>query len=207
MLSCSIWVWAPSFWMGGGPESCVYGADVAVRPFTAHRTHDRRSQWVIKRWLKEIGWQSVVRCTLLCKYFIGRNRGWVLQVFFCIEVDAKVPWTLGRQLLQTDITLEQQRRGPHTPVVSVNSSMNRSNQSFYPSRSAPYCPQRREILWCLRRRRITDVTTLWEPKARFSHVHWVTRNNGKYRGCNARVLLLDCRLVCQGTPTSTSITH
>ena len=35
MLSCSIWFSAPSFWMGGGPESrCVgrvYGADGAVR--------------------------------------------------------------------------------------------------------------------------------------------------------------------------------
>jgi len=35
MLSCSVWVSAPSFWMGGGLESrCVgrvYGADGAVR--------------------------------------------------------------------------------------------------------------------------------------------------------------------------------
>jgi len=35
MLSCSIWFSAPSFWMGGGLESCcvgrVYGADGAVR--------------------------------------------------------------------------------------------------------------------------------------------------------------------------------
>ena len=35
MLSCSIWFSAPSFWMGGGPESrCVgrvYGVDGAVR--------------------------------------------------------------------------------------------------------------------------------------------------------------------------------
>ena len=35
MLSCSIWFSAPSFWLGGGPESrCVgrvYGADGAVR--------------------------------------------------------------------------------------------------------------------------------------------------------------------------------
>jgi len=35
MLSCSIWISAPSFWMGGGLEShCVgrvYGADGAVR--------------------------------------------------------------------------------------------------------------------------------------------------------------------------------
>ena len=34
MLSCSIWFSAPSFWMGGGLESCcvgrVYGADGAV---------------------------------------------------------------------------------------------------------------------------------------------------------------------------------
>ena len=34
MLSCSIWFFAPSFWMGGGPESRsvgrVYGTDVAV---------------------------------------------------------------------------------------------------------------------------------------------------------------------------------
>jgi len=34
MLSCSIWFSAPSFWMGGGLESCyvglVYGADSAV---------------------------------------------------------------------------------------------------------------------------------------------------------------------------------
>ena len=45
MLSCSIWLSAPSLWMGGGLESrCVgrvYGADVAVRrtatsvPYTA----------------------------------------------------------------------------------------------------------------------------------------------------------------------------
>jgi len=35
MLSCSIWLSALSFWMGGGLESrcvgCVYGADGAVR--------------------------------------------------------------------------------------------------------------------------------------------------------------------------------
>jgi len=35
MLSCSIWFFAPSFWMGGGLEiGCigrVYGADGAVR--------------------------------------------------------------------------------------------------------------------------------------------------------------------------------
>jgi len=34
MLSCSIWFSAPSFWMGGGLESCcvggVYGVDGAV---------------------------------------------------------------------------------------------------------------------------------------------------------------------------------
>jgi len=34
MLSCSIWFSAPSFWLGGGLESCcvgrVYGADGAV---------------------------------------------------------------------------------------------------------------------------------------------------------------------------------
>jgi len=34
MLSCNIWFTAPSFWMGGGLESCcvgrVYGADGAV---------------------------------------------------------------------------------------------------------------------------------------------------------------------------------
>ena len=34
MLSCSIWFFAPSFWIGGGLESCcvgrVCGADVAV---------------------------------------------------------------------------------------------------------------------------------------------------------------------------------
>ena len=34
MLSCSVWFSAPSFWMGGGLESCcvgrVYGADGAV---------------------------------------------------------------------------------------------------------------------------------------------------------------------------------
>jgi len=40
MLSCSVWFSAPSFWMGGGLESCcvgrVYGADGAVRlaPYT-----------------------------------------------------------------------------------------------------------------------------------------------------------------------------
>jgi len=46
MLSCSIWVSAPSFWMGGGLESrCVgrvYGADGAAR-HQPHRTHDLRS--------------------------------------------------------------------------------------------------------------------------------------------------------------------
>ena len=35
MLSCSIWFSAPSFWKGGGLESCcvgrVYGVDGAVR--------------------------------------------------------------------------------------------------------------------------------------------------------------------------------
>jgi len=35
VLSCSVWISAPSFWMGGGLESrcigCVYGADGAGR--------------------------------------------------------------------------------------------------------------------------------------------------------------------------------
>jgi len=43
MLSCSIWFSAPSFWMGGGLDSCcvgrVYGADGAV----PCRKHDLRS--------------------------------------------------------------------------------------------------------------------------------------------------------------------
>jgi len=42
MLSCSIWLSAPSFWMGGGLESCCVGrvcdADGAVHH--PHRTHD-----------------------------------------------------------------------------------------------------------------------------------------------------------------------
>ena len=45
MLSCSIWFSAPSFWMGGGPESrCVdrvCGADGFVHH--PHRTNDLRS--------------------------------------------------------------------------------------------------------------------------------------------------------------------
>jgi len=45
MLSCSIWFSAPSFWMGGGLESCcvgrVYGADGARHH--PHRTHDQRN--------------------------------------------------------------------------------------------------------------------------------------------------------------------
>ena len=45
MLSCSIWFSAPSFWMGGGLESCcvgrVCGVGVAVQH--PHRTHDLRS--------------------------------------------------------------------------------------------------------------------------------------------------------------------
>jgi len=52
MLSCSIWLSAPSFWMGGGGlESrcmgCVYGADGAMRLASCrhhlHHTHDPRS--------------------------------------------------------------------------------------------------------------------------------------------------------------------
>jgi len=43
MLSCSIWFSAPSFWVGGGLESCcvsrVCSADVAV----PHCTHNLRS--------------------------------------------------------------------------------------------------------------------------------------------------------------------
>jgi len=46
MLCCSIWFFAPSFWMSGGLESrCVgrvYGADGAARHHP-HRTHDLRS--------------------------------------------------------------------------------------------------------------------------------------------------------------------
>jgi len=42
MLSCSIWFSAPSFWMGGGLESCcvgrVYGADGAVARHNPHRS-------------------------------------------------------------------------------------------------------------------------------------------------------------------------
>ena len=46
MLSCSIWFSAPSFWMGGGLESCcvgrVYGVDGAVHSTirTVHTTYD-----------------------------------------------------------------------------------------------------------------------------------------------------------------------
>jgi len=46
MLSCSTWFSAPSFWMGGGLESCcvghVYSADGAVHStiYHLHRTHD-----------------------------------------------------------------------------------------------------------------------------------------------------------------------
>jgi len=47
MLSCSVRFSAPSFWMGGGLESCcvgrVYGADGAVRRYYTHRKHDLRS--------------------------------------------------------------------------------------------------------------------------------------------------------------------
>jgi len=49
MLSCSIWFYAPSFWMGGGLESrCVgrvYGADGALRlaRHHPHRKHGRRN--------------------------------------------------------------------------------------------------------------------------------------------------------------------
>jgi len=43
MLSCSIWFSAPSFWVGGGLESCcigrVYGADGAVRLIARHHPH------------------------------------------------------------------------------------------------------------------------------------------------------------------------
>jgi len=42
MLSCSIWFSAPSFWIGGSPESLcvgrVYGADGAMR-FARHHLH------------------------------------------------------------------------------------------------------------------------------------------------------------------------
>ena len=47
MLSCRIRFSAPSFWMGGGVESCcvgrVYGADAAVARHHLHRTHDLHS--------------------------------------------------------------------------------------------------------------------------------------------------------------------
>jgi len=43
MLSCSIWFSAPSFWMGGGLESCcvgrVYGADGAHGTARHHTTY------------------------------------------------------------------------------------------------------------------------------------------------------------------------
>jgi len=38
MLSCSIWFSAPSFWMGGGLESCCVG-----RVYGVDGTHDLRS--------------------------------------------------------------------------------------------------------------------------------------------------------------------
>jgi len=47
MLSCSIWISAPSFWMGGGLEiryvGRVYGADGAVR-HRPHHTHDPQTR-------------------------------------------------------------------------------------------------------------------------------------------------------------------
>jgi len=47
MLRCSIWFYAPSFWMGGSLDSrCVgrvYGADGAVALHHLHCTHDLRS--------------------------------------------------------------------------------------------------------------------------------------------------------------------
>jgi len=59
MLSCSIWFSAPSFWMGGGLESCcvgrVYGADGAVQlnrtePLTTLGSSPRvvRGKWLLK---------------------------------------------------------------------------------------------------------------------------------------------------------------
>jgi len=43
MLSCSIWFSAPSFWMGGGLESCcvgrVYCADGAAQPASPIQCH------------------------------------------------------------------------------------------------------------------------------------------------------------------------
>jgi len=48
MLSCSIWLSAPSFWMGGVLESrCVgrvYGADGAVRLTAPSAPHTRPTQ-------------------------------------------------------------------------------------------------------------------------------------------------------------------
>ena len=48
MLSCSVWFSAPSFWMGGGLESCsvgrVYGADGAVRVERHHPYQDSNPQ-------------------------------------------------------------------------------------------------------------------------------------------------------------------
>ena len=55
MLSCSIWLSAPSFWMGGGLESHCVGrvncADGAARHYP-HSTQDLRS-WHFKLFHKE----------------------------------------------------------------------------------------------------------------------------------------------------------
>jgi len=54
MLSCSIWFFAPSFWMGGGLESrCVgrvYGADGAR--YHPHRTHDYSSKNLVQKTIR-----------------------------------------------------------------------------------------------------------------------------------------------------------
>jgi hypothetical protein len=130
----------------------------------------------------------IIRCTeTFWSPCIWRYKCYIRR--YTVYINVFVHWSRrqGSWKCWTSVLADRHHTVTRHTWSSHHSSLHRSNQFFWPSRSALYCPHWREILWRLGRREITYVTVLWEHKTCFSHVLRVMWNNGKYTGCSAHV--------------------